>query len=77
MSQSQCPGSPSQAPYPYALVSRYPTNKLIGHRPLLEQQERRNAPAFHTGPCDPALHPELAHLSTGYAELEGRLSVHY
>ncbi len=41
MSQSQCGRSPSQAGYPYALVSHYLTNKLMGRGPLLERQVRR------------------------------------
>ncbi len=38
MSQSQCGRSPSQAGYPYALVGRYPTNKLMGREFLPKRQ---------------------------------------
>ncbi len=71
MSQSQCPGTPSQAPYPYALVSHYLTNKLMGHRPLLRRQAPEGVPAFHTVTCVTVSNPELAHLSMSYAEPEG------
>ncbi len=42
VSQSQCGRSPSQAGYPYALVSHYLTNKLMGRGPLLERQVPKN-----------------------------------
>ena len=47
MSQSQCPGTPSQAPYPYALVGRYPANKLIGHE-LISKRQALRSPSFTT-----------------------------
>ncbi len=42
VSRSQCGRSPSQAGYPYALVSHYLTNKLMGRGPLLERQVPKN-----------------------------------
>src|SRR5439155_10538133 len=41
-----------------ALVGRYPTNKLIGRRPLPQ-----HIAAFATGSCEPGPHAVLAHLS--------------
>ncbi len=42
VSQSQCGRSPSQAGYPFALVGRYLTNKLMGRGPLLERRVPKN-----------------------------------
>ena len=55
-----------------ALVGRYPTNKLIGRRPL-----PKHIAAFATRSGEPGLHAVLAHLSMSYPPLRGRLPTCY
>ncbi len=59
-----------------ALVSRYFTNKLIGHEPLLKRKLASEA-IFGATPSSIALHGVLAPLSGSYPPLKGRLSMHY
>ena len=55
-----------------ALVGRYPTNKLIGRRPI----PKRLAP-LENRPGGRLPHPVLAHLSMRYSRLRGRLPTCY
>ncbi len=55
-----------------ALVGRYPTNKLIGRRPI----PKRLAP-LENRPGSRLPHPVLAHLSMSYSRLRGRLPTCY
>ena len=59
-----------------ALVSLYLTNKLIGHKPLLERELKSEAP-FHLTSKDMRQYWVLASLSVRYSHLEGELSMHY
>ena len=49
-----------------ALVGHYPTNKLIGRRPLPQR------PCGLSSPFDRGSHAVLAHLSAGYSPQRGR-----
>src|SRR5699024_3064740 len=51
-----------------ALVSHYPTNKLIGREPIQSQNK-----SFHQQPCDPQSYPVLDIVSNAYPEAKGRL----
>jgi hypothetical protein len=55
-----------------ALVGRYPTNKLIGRRPI-----PKRVAALDTPPGDRGPHPVLAPLSRRYSRLRGRLPTCY
>ena len=59
-----------------ALVSRYPTNKLIIRRLLPKRQVRRSPPLVSRS-CDREPHSVLIRLSAGYSQLEGRLPTRY
>ena len=59
-----------------ALVGRYPTNQLIGRRPILVRQLLRAAD-FHPIPSRIGSHPVLAPLSQGYPQYKGRLPTRY
>jgi hypothetical protein len=54
-----------------ALVGRYPTNKLIGHRPLREREARRS-PLYPAGDASNRDHPVLVAVSSGYPGLSGK-----
>ena len=54
------------------LVGRYPTNYLIGRKPLLQRPK-----AFLPENFPPGTHAVLAPLSRGYPSLEGRLLTCY
>ncbi len=59
-----------------ALVGRYPTNQLIGRRPILVRQLLREAD-FHPETPAPGSYPVLAPLSRGYPRYKGRLPTRY
>ena len=60
-----------------ALVSRYLTNKLIGHKPI-PKCDRTSTDHFNNcSPKGPLHYPVLVRLSAGYPSLWGRLPMYY
>ena len=59
-----------------ALVGRYPTNKLIGPRPLLKQKLESEA-TFDDAPESASPYRVLASVSRRYPRLQGRLPRYY
>ena len=62
-----------------ALVSHYPTNKLMGREPISKRQHDPygSSATFDLGPFGLWSYPVLAPLSRGYPNLGGRLPTYY
>ena len=76
VSQFQCGWSSSQTSYPWALVSLYLTNKLIGYG-LISLRQVRRSPPLYKKLCSFWTHPVLIIVSDGYPKQRGKLPIYY